>query len=236
MDLNKAFPLCLVCLRAALFSLVSVTSADKDSHLSYQLKKEIANYQDDSNKIIDFLTKGPGKHQVYNRLATFVDTYGSRIAGSANLEHAIDYMLDELNRDKLDNVHSEEVLVPHWVRGEESAQMLLPRSHSVALLGLGSSVATPPGGITAEVMVVRSFDELHDQASKVCFLFYYAIIKQALCYENGQIYLWPNGNQITHWTPELSAFKPRPAGVRRRKAKYYSASLHQEPTMSPSKP
>ena len=218
MDLSKTFPLCLVCLCSTLFTLVSVTSADKDSYLSYQLKKEIANHQDDASKIIDFLTKGPGKHQVYNRLATFVDTYGSRIAGSANLEHAIDYMLDELNRDKLDNVHGEEVQVTHWVRGEESAQMLFPRNHSVALLGLGGSVATPPNGITAEVLVVRSFDELHDQASKVCFLFYYAIIKQALCYENGQIYLWPNGTQITHWTPELSPFKPRPAGALRRKA------------------
>ena len=169
MDLNKTFRLCLVCLCSALFTLVSVTSADKDSHLPYQVKKEIANHQDDASKIIDFLTKGPGKHQVYNRLATFVDTYGSRIAGSANLEHAIDYMLDELNRDKLDNVHGEEVQVTHWVRGEESAQMLLPRNHSVALLGLGGSVGTPPDGITAEVLVVRSFDELHDQASKVFF-------------------------------------------------------------------
>ena len=188
MDL-KTFPLCLACLCSALFTLTLVTSADKDSRLPYQLRKEIANHQDYANKIIDFLTKGPGKQQVYNRLATFVDTYGSRIAGSANLEHAIDYMLDELNKDKLDNVHSEEVQVTHWVRGEESAQMLLPRNHSVALLGLGGSVGTSPDGITAEVLVVRSFDELHDEASKVCFMFYCAIIKQALCYRNGQISL-----------------------------------------------
>lgn len=182
--------LCLACLCSALFTLASVTSADKASKLPYRLKMEIANHQDDANKIIDFLTKGPGKQQVYNRLATFVDTFGSRIAGSANLEHAIDYMLDELNKDKLDNVHGEEVNVPHWVRGEESAQMMLPRNHSVALLGLGGSVGTPPDGITAEVLVVRSFDELHANASEVCFMFYCAMIKQALCYKNSQISLW----------------------------------------------
>ena len=186
MDL-RTFSLCLACFCSALFA--SGTSTNRDSHLPYQLKKDIANHQDDANKIIDFLTKGPGKHQVYNRLATFVDTYGSRITGSANLEHAIDYMLDELTKDKLDNVHGEEVQVPHWVRGEESAQMILPRNHSVALLGLGSSVGTPPDGITADVLVVGSFDELHDKASKVCFMFYTAITKQALCHENGQISL-----------------------------------------------
>ena len=171
----KTFPLCLACLCSVIFTLASITSADNVSQLPYQLKKEIANHQDDANKIIDFLTKGPGKHQVYNRLATFVDTYGSRFAGSANLEHAIDYMLHELNKDKLDNVHGEEVLVPHWVRGEESAQMMLPRNQSVALLGLGSSVGTPPNGITAEVLLVRSFDELRANAAKVCFMFYYTL-------------------------------------------------------------
>ena len=82
---------------------------------------------------------------------------------------------NELKIDKLDNVHGEEVQVPHWVRGEESAQMILPRNHSVALLGLGSSVGTPPDGITAEVLVVRSFDELHANAVKVCFMFLHKV-------------------------------------------------------------
>lgn len=165
------FPLCLACLCSPLFTLASGSHVDKASNIPNELKTEIANHQDDANKIIDFLTKGPGKHQVYNRLATFVDTYGSRIAGSANLENAIDYMIDELKSDKLDNVHGEEVNVTHWVRGKESAQMILPRNHSVALLGLGGSVCTPSDGITAEVLVVSSFDELHAKASEVCFMF-----------------------------------------------------------------
>ena len=103
----------------------------------------------------------------YDRLAKFVDTFGSRVAGSANPEHAINYMLDELKEDKLDNVHGEEVNVTHWVRGKESAQMIMPRNHSIALLGLGGSVSTLPEGITAEVLVVGSFDELHVKALKV---------------------------------------------------------------------
>lgn len=152
--------------------VIDTVDDKKEAHrckVSDKLKAEVASHQDDAQKIIDFLTEGPGKHQVYNRLATFVDTFGSRIAGSENLETAIDYMLGALKNDSLDNVHGEEVNVPHWVRGNESAQMIMPRSHSIALLGLGGSVGTPPDGITATVLVVQSFDELHDRASEVCF-------------------------------------------------------------------
>ena len=147
----------------------AMTATKQASHKfkSHKLKDEIESLRDDANKIIDFLTKGPGKHQVYKRLATFVDTFGSRIAGSTNLEHAIDYMLEELQQDQLDNVHGEEVNVTHWVRGKESAQMILPRKYPIALLGLGGSVGTTPDGITAEVLVVQSFDELHEKAAEV---------------------------------------------------------------------
>ena len=161
---SRAVFLCLACFCLPQLTLVSARSVNKALNM---IRNEITDHQVEANKIMDFLTKGPGKHQVYDRLAKFVDTFGSRVAGSANLEHAINYMLDELKEDKLDNVHGEEVNVTHWVRGKESAQMIMPRNHSIALLGLGGSVGTPPEGITAEVLVVSSFDELHAKASEV---------------------------------------------------------------------
>lgn len=48
--------------------------------------------------------------------------------------------------------------------------MISPRYHPMAMLGLGSSIGTPPEGVTADVLVVTSFDDLKAKASKVCVL------------------------------------------------------------------
>jgi carboxypeptidase Q len=96
----------------------------------------------------------------YMRLARLCDTFGPRLSGSTNLEAALDWILDEMKKDGLENVHGEDVMVPHWVRGAESAQLLEPRPRALPMLGLGGSIATPAGGITAEVLVVTNFADL----------------------------------------------------------------------------
>lgn len=60
----------------------------------------------------------------------------------------------------LANVRTIPVKVPHWVRGRESAEMLEPQQKPLFMLGLGGSIATPVGGITADVVAVSTFDEL----------------------------------------------------------------------------
>jgi carboxypeptidase Q len=44
--------------------------------------------------------------------------------------------------------------------------MLAPRAHRLPMLGLGGSIATPPEGITAEVLVVKSFADLTERAAE----------------------------------------------------------------------
>jgi carboxypeptidase Q len=96
----------------------------------------------------------------YTRLGVLVDRFGHRMAGSASLEAAIDWILGEMKKDGLQNVRGEPVSVTHWERGEESVELVKPRRERLSMLGLGGSVGTPPAGITAPVLVVSSFQEL----------------------------------------------------------------------------
>uniref|UniRef100_A0A0E9X5R7 Carboxypeptidase Q n=1 Tax=Anguilla anguilla TaxID=7936 RepID=A0A0E9X5R7_ANGAN len=128
--------------------------------------EEISGYAEEAQKIIDLAVYGDARNRSYEKLAKFTDTVGHRLSGSRNLEHAIEYMYNALTKDGLDNVHLEPVKIPHWVRGKESAVILRPRNHPLAILGLGSSVGTPREGIKAEVLVVKSFDELKQRASE----------------------------------------------------------------------
>lgn len=117
----------------------------------------------DANRLIDVAL---GDTAGYARLALLTDRFGHRLSGSESLERAISWILEQMRADGLANVRGEPVMVPHWVRGQESATLVSPRSLQLHMLGLGMSVGTPTGGITAPVLVVSSFDELHRRAAE----------------------------------------------------------------------
>lgn len=85
---------------------------------------------------------------------------GHRLSGSVGLERAISWAAARMREEGLERVHLQEVMVPHWVRGPARAELRTPLREELPLLALGGSVATPPGGITAPVVVARSFEEL----------------------------------------------------------------------------
>ena len=105
-------------------------------------------------------------HAAWERVALWTDTFGPRLSGSDALERAIDWALAALAEDGLANVHGEPVMVPHWVRGDESATLVSPRPMTLSMLGLGGSVGTPAEGITAPVLVVTTFEELAERSAE----------------------------------------------------------------------
>jgi len=96
----------------------------------------------------------------YANLTYLCDHIGKRISGSEPLDRAVAWSADLMRKEGLANVTTQKVMVPHWVRGKESGAIIAPVTKQLHMLGLGMSVATPPGGITAEVVVVSNFDEL----------------------------------------------------------------------------
>jgi carboxypeptidase Q len=102
----------------------------------------------------------------WDRLAELTDTYGQRLSGSDNLNRAITWAVATMKKDGLDNVHTERVMIPKWVRGNESLEIINPPHHVIPMLGLGGSIATPPQGIEADVMVVSSGEDLAKRAAE----------------------------------------------------------------------
>lgn len=121
-------------------------------------------YVETSLKII---SKSLTDSTAYNRLGYMCDTFGPRLSGSKNLENAINWILKEMNNDGLENVKGEKVAVPTWIRGKESATLLSPFMKELSMLGLGGSIATPRGGLKAEVIVVNDWDELESRSNEV---------------------------------------------------------------------
>ena len=107
--------------------------------------------------------------QVYDRLVELCDHHPARLAGTASLEGATHRVEGWLNADHQENVRLEPAMVPVWVRGQESLELLSPQSRPIEMLGLGGSVGTP--GLEAPVVVIHSFEELSPAVSGKIVLF-----------------------------------------------------------------
>ena len=115
------------------------------------------NYTDVSLRIISEVLSDS---TAYKRLAYLCDTFGPRLSGTKNLEKSINWIISEMKKDKFERVEGQRVKVPVWIRGNESIRLLKPYKRSLSMLGLGGSIKTPKSGITADVLVVNSFNEL----------------------------------------------------------------------------
>ena len=154
---------------AVRLALVSILLGVMSNHTSAQfpapavdtravvMPEWLSPYRDAASRLIGAALESDAAWQ---RLAYISDTFGNRLSGSPNLEAAIKWAVDEMKRDGLENVHAEPVMVPHWVRGLESLEIVGETPQPLVMLGLGDSVGTPANGIEAELVVVHGFDEL----------------------------------------------------------------------------
>jgi hypothetical protein len=87
-------------------------------------------------------------------------TIGPRMAGSANEAQARRWAEQSMQTIGLENVRSEEFALDLWQRGPEMAALVEPTRRPLVIAGIGRTVATPEGGITAPVVRIESMDAL----------------------------------------------------------------------------
>ena len=105
------------------------------------------------------LTQG----ESYNWLNHLSNQIGSRLSGSLGAERAVAYTKEELDKLGLDKVWLQPVMVPKWVRGAKEYAYIETtpgKTNTVNICALGGSVATQALGIKAQVVEVKSFEEL----------------------------------------------------------------------------
>ncbi|HSR97179.1 MAG TPA: hypothetical protein VLM79_09025, partial [Kofleriaceae bacterium] len=120
-------------------------------------------YREQVDKIV---TAAHNDREAYRKLAYLTDHIGHRLAGSHELDLAIAWAARTMKEDGLE-ARTEKVMVPHWVRGAESAELVAPVARPLHVLGLGGTVGTPKAGITAPVVVVHSWAELEAKGAEV---------------------------------------------------------------------
>jgi hypothetical protein len=100
--------------------------------------------------------------QCYSWLDHLSNDIGSRLSGSVGAEKAVQYTKSQMERLGFDKVYLQEVMVPHWVRGEKETAYIQDNKTKiiVPICALGGSIATPKNGLIAEVVEVHSFDEM----------------------------------------------------------------------------
>jgi carboxypeptidase Q len=111
------------------------------------------------------LTSSPA----YDQLRELTQKFPGRLSGSKNLEASIHWSRDLLLKTGAEHVELQPVMVPHWERGAPERVHLGDRP--LAALALGGTVATPEGGLTAEVVELQSLDALvtTDVQGKIVF-------------------------------------------------------------------
>ena len=124
----------------------------------------------DSTVIRKFFNEALGKGQSYEYLRQLTTQIGPRLSGSEGAKKAVVWGRNLLEKGGYDRVFLQDVMVPHWVRGKKEEGYILngKQKISVPLVALGGSINTPLKGLTAEVIEVKTFQELRDLGKEKC--------------------------------------------------------------------
>jgi len=125
--------------------------------------------QTDAKTIKNIYDNALTNGKAYEWLDYLSNEIGGRLSGSLNAQRAVEYTKVELEKLGLDKVWLQPVMVPKWVRGAPEHAYIETSSgktSNVNICALGGSVATPTSGVKAEVIEVKSIEELKELGRK----------------------------------------------------------------------
>jgi hypothetical protein len=91
----------------------------------------------------------------YQLLEELTTEVGQRFAGTAGDRAGVDWAVRALQRLGFANVHTQEVVVPRWIRGEASFEVTAPYPMAMVTTAIGGSIGTPDEGLEAPVVMVE---------------------------------------------------------------------------------
>jgi carboxypeptidase Q len=107
-------------------------------------------------------TEALARGQAFENLQTLVAKHPGRLSGSKSLEGAVTWAEKTLEGLGLDRVYKQDVMVPHWERGAKETVVMVSATGAepLAAAALGGSGASPGAGLVADVVEVKSLDEV----------------------------------------------------------------------------
>lgn len=115
----------------------------------------------------EVLTNG----KAYENLRYLTKQIGGRLAGSSGMVKAEQWGLKVMQESGADKAWMQECMVPHWSRGgKDEAKATVPgikKDIILDVLALGNSMGSGKNGVSEEVILVNSFDELEKKKEEV---------------------------------------------------------------------
>jgi carboxypeptidase Q len=117
--------------------------------------------KEDSLFIRNIFNTALTKAECYDNLEHICKKIGHRLSGSDAAAKAVDYTYSVMQKADFDTVFKQDVMVPHWVRGDEKASVSYDgKKQAVKIKALGGSIATPKKGIVADVIEVQGLEDI----------------------------------------------------------------------------
>lgn len=109
------------------------------------------------------------KGKSYEMLYDLTTNVGPRLSGSPGAAAGVEWSRSAMKQLGFDSVWLQPVMVPHWVRGKKEIGRIISKRAGTVMVNvcaLGGSIGTGASGISANVIEVKSFDELKALGNK----------------------------------------------------------------------